>query len=123
EIDENKRDRRRGSAVHRLGKERVEAATVEEPGQLIAAAQLAQLLSRPRVLDRDRGGVGEPLRKLEVELGEARALAFAVPAHRADDDAARDERHGDDRLGLADWRARDVTGARVEVRLVARDRT
>ena len=70
----------------------VEAAAVEQAGELVAPAELAQLGTGARVLDRDRRRIGEPLGELEVETRERRTVTLAVKAHRADHDAACDER-------------------------------
>jgi hypothetical protein len=66
----------------------------------------------------ERGRVAKALGQLELLLGEDRVVAEAVDVERPLDRAARDERDGDERLGLVRGSARHDLDARVEMRVV-----
>ena len=95
----------------------VEAAVVEEAGQRVGLRLVLEPRADLRVVERERGGVGEALRELELVVGEEAVLADPVDVEHALDPRARDQRDRDQRLGV-DRRARDEAHARVEVRLV-----
>ena len=99
----------------------VEDAVVEEAGERVGARLVLEPRADLGVVERERGGVAEALRDLELRLAERDAVAVAVDVERALDLAARDERDADERLGL-DRRSGHGAHARVEVRLVARAR-
>ena len=82
---------------------------------------VSRLVLEPRanlgVVERERGGVREALRELELVLGELAVVADAVDVEHALDLCARDERDRDQRFRV-DRRSRHEADARVEVRLV-----
>ena len=100
----------------------VEVAVVVEAGQRVGLREILESRSDLRVVERERRGVAEPLRELELVLGEARVLADAIDVERPLQRAAGDQRHAHHRLRL-DRRSRDVDAARIEVRAVRPDRT
>jgi hypothetical protein len=59
------------------------------------------------VVERERGRVAEALRQLELLLCEGRVLAEPVDVERPLDRAARDQRNGDEGLGLVGGSPRD----------------
>ncbi len=98
----------------------VEVAVVVETGERVGLRQVLETRADLRVVERERRGVAEPLRQLELVLDEACVLADPVDVQRALERAARDQRDADQRLGL-DRRARDGDHARIEMRLVRPD--
>ena len=112
----------RAARAHQLGAQPlVEDAVVVEAGQRVGLRLVLQPRAYLRVVERQRGCVAEPLRELELVLVERSRLAEPVDVERALQRAARDERDGDERLGLG-RRAGDEGDARVEVRLVREHR-
>src|SRR5204862_8337746 len=71
-----------------------------------------------RIVERERRGVAETLRELELVVVEGRVLAEAVDVQSALDGIARDQRDRDHRLRLVVRRARDRRDAWIEVRRV-----
>lgn len=99
----------------------VEVAMVVEPGQRVGLRLALEVGADVRVVERERRCVAQPLRQLELRFAERRVLADPVDVQRALEDAARDQRHDDQRLGI-DWRAGHERDAGVEVRLVREHR-
>ena len=99
----------------------VEVAVVVEAGQRVGLRLALEPGADVRVVERQRGGVAEPLGELELDLAEGRVLADPVDVQRSLERAARDQRHDDQRLGI-DRRARDEGDAGIEVRLVREHR-
>ena len=86
---------------------------MSEVGLRLMLEPLADL----RVVERERGGVGEALRELELAGAERRFHSGAVEVEHALDLRPRDQRNRDERLRL-DRRAGDDRDARMQVRLV-----
>ena len=95
----------------------VEVAVVVEARQRVGVRQVFQARPDLRVVERQRRGVAEPARQLELVLVERRVLARAVDVQRPLHRAAGDQRHGDQRLRVL-RRPRDEGDARIEVGLV-----
>ena len=108
---------RRRRAQELLAQPVVEGAVVVETGQRVGLGLVLEARADVGVVDGERGGVAEALREQELLVGERGVLADAVDVERALQLPARDQRHGDERLGL-DRRAGDEADARIEVRLV-----
>ena len=87
----------------------VEAAVVEEAGERVGLRLVLEPRADLRVVERERRGIGEALRELELGLGEDAVLADAVDVEHALDLRARDQRDRDERLGV-DRRARARSG-------------
>ncbi len=100
----------------------VEDAVVEEAGERVGLRLVLEPRARLRVVERECGGVAESLRELELALVERGVLAEPVHVEDALDRRARDERDGDQRLGLVGRRAGDDPDARIEVCLVREHR-
>ena len=71
-----------------------------------------------RVVQRERGGVAEPLRELELVVVEARLLAEPVDVQGAFDRVASDQGDRDHRLGLVCRSARHGRHAWIEMSLI-----
>ena len=96
----------------------VEVAMVVETGQGVRLRLELEAGAHLRVVERERSGVAEALRQVELLLGEGSVVAEAIDVERALDRAARHEWDGDERLGLVGRRAGNDLHARVEVRVV-----
>jgi hypothetical protein len=96
----------------------VEVAVVVEARERVGLRLELQGGAHLRVVERERGGVAEALRQLELLVGEDGADAEAVDVERALDRPAGDEGDGDERLGLVVGGPGDRLHARVEVRVV-----
>ena len=96
----------------------VEVAVVVEAGERVRL----RLEFEPRpdlgVVEGEGSRVAEALRELELLLGEDRIVAQAIDVERALDRAARDERDGDEGLGLVGRSPGDDLHARVEMGVV-----
>ncbi len=103
--------------LQRVQQPLVERAVVEEAGQRVGLRLMLEPRADLRVVERERGGVGEALRELELGLAEHRLLAEPVDVEHALDLGAGDERDRDERLGI-DRRARHDADPRIEVRLL-----
>ncbi len=123
EVEHEDRDRVvRARGPRQLGAQPfVEVAVVVEAGQRVGLREVLEPRPDLRVVERERRRVAEPLRKLELVLDEAGVLTDAVDVERALQRAARDQRHGDQRLRLV-RRSRQLDAARVEMRAVRPDR-
>ena len=95
----------------------VERAVVVEIRQRVGLGLVLESRADVGVVDGERRGVAEPLGEEELLVGEDRVLSDAVDVERALELAARDQRDGDQRLGVG-GRPGDEADARVEVRLV-----
>ena len=96
----------------------VEVAVVVEARQGVGLRLELEAGANLRVVERERGRVAEALGQLELLFGEDRVVAEAVDVERPLDRAARDERDGDERLGLVRRSAGNDLHARVEMRVV-----
>ncbi len=92
----------------------VEVAVVVETGERVGLREMLEARTDLRVVERERRGVAERPREMELVLGELGVLADPVDVERALERAARDQRDRDHRLGL-DRRARHGDRARIEV--------
>ena len=70
----------------------VEDAVVVEAGERVGLRLVLEPRTHLRVVERERCGVAEPLRELELVVREGRAVADAVDVERALQRAARDQR-------------------------------
>ena len=95
----------------------VEAAVVEEAGERVRLRLMLEPRANLGVVERERSGIGEPPREVELVGGEDSVLADPVDVQHALDPRARDQRNRDERLGVV-RRAGDEAHARIEVRLV-----
>ncbi len=95
----------------------VEAAVVEQAGERVGLRFPLEPRADLRVVDRERGGVAESFRELELVFGEQPLVALAVDVEHALDVRACDERNRDERFRV-DRRAGHETNARVEMRTV-----
>ena len=77
----------------------VERAVVPEAGQRVGLRLVLERRADVRVVDRERRRVGEPDDEPELVLREL-LVAGAIDVERPLEAAARDERHGDQRLGV-----------------------
>jgi len=91
---------------------------VVEAGQPVGLGLVLEACADVRVVERERGRVREPLRQLELVLVESGFLAQPVDVQRALEMVARDQRDGDQRLGIVLGRPRHELDARIEVRLI-----
>ncbi len=123
DVEHQQGDRIAGAAgAHQLGaKALVEVAVVVEAGQRVGLRLVLQTGAHLRVVERQRGRVAEPLRQLELVLVERSRFAEPVHVERALQRPARDQRDGDERLGLR-RRSGDEGDTRVEMRLVREHR-
>ena len=99
----------------------VEVTVVVEAGERVGLRLALEPRSDVRVVERERGGVAEPLGELELLVGERRVLADPVDVERPLQRAARDERDDDQRLRL-ERGAGNEAHTRVEVSLVREHR-
>ncbi len=99
----------------------VEVAVVVEPGERVGLRLALEPRADVRVVECQRSRVAEPLCELELGVAEGRVLADPVDVERALEDAAGDQRHADQRLGI-DRRPRHEGDARIEMRLVREHR-
>jgi hypothetical protein len=111
---------RRGGACELAAQALVEIAVVVEAGERVGLRLALEMGADVGVVERERRGIAEPLRQLELRLGEGGVLADAVDVQRALEDAARDQGHDDQRLRV-DGRAGHERDAWIEVRLVGED--
>ncbi len=74
-----------GSAclLHRVQQPLVEASVVEQAGERVGLRFALEPRADLRVVDRERGGVAESLRELELVLGEEPLVALAVDVEHA----------------------------------------
>ena len=98
----------------------MEAAVVEEAGERVGLRLMLEARADLRVVERERRGIREPLRELELGLGEDAFVADAVDVEHALDLRAGDQRDRDQRLRVV-RRPGDEAHTRVEVRLVHED--
>ena len=120
DVEHQDRDRvARTARARQLGAQAlVEVAVVVEAGQRVGLRLVLEPRADLRVVERERGGVGEPAGELELLVAERRILAEAVDVERALDRVARDQRDGDQGLGLVGRSAGHDLHARVEMGLV-----
>src|SRR2546425_747889 len=78
----------------------LEVAVVVEAGERIGLRLVLEAGADLRVVERERGGVGEASRELELVVAEGGVLTEAVHVQRRLDEAAGDQRPVDDRV----WR-------------------
>ncbi len=90
---------------------------VEETRERVGLRLVLEPRTTLGVVERERGGVREALRELELVVRERAVFADAVDVEHALDLSSRDERNRDQRLGI-DRRPRHEANTRVEVRLV-----
>ena len=123
DVDHHDRDVRvLGRGQRQLAAEAlVEVAVVVEAGERVGLGLALEPRADVRVVERQRRRVAQPLRELELGVAEGRVLADPVDVERSLEDAARDQRHDDQRLGI-DRRSRDEGDAGIEVRLVREHR-
>jgi len=103
--------------LQRVQEPLVECAVVEEAGQRVGLRLVLEPRADLRIVERERSGVRETLRQLELRLAEHALLAEAVDVEHALDLRTGDERNRDERLGV-DRRPRHDADPRIEVRLV-----
>ena len=96
----------------------VEVTVVVEARQRVGLRLVLQTRANLRVVERERGGVGEPGGQLELLVAEGRMLAEPVDVEHALDDVAGNQRDRDQRLGLVGRGPRNRLRSRIEVRLV-----
>ena len=122
QVEHQHRDRVVGARCPgQLGPEAlVEVAMVVEAGQRVRLREVLEPGADPRVVDRERGGVTEPLGELELVLLELSLRAEPVDVQCALDGASSDQRHDDQRLWLV-RRPGDDGRAWVEVSAVRPD--
>jgi hypothetical protein len=96
----------------------VEVAVVVEAREGVGLRLVLEPRADLRVVERERRGVREADRELELLILERRRLAEPVDVQDALDHAAGDQRHGDECLRLVVGSARDDLLAWVEVGLV-----
>ena len=100
----------------------VEVAVVVEAREPVGLRLVLEPRADLRVVERERGGVGEAFCEIELLLREEGLFACAVDVQRAFDRVARDQRDRDERLRLVFRGPRDDLHARVEVRAVRQHR-
>ena len=99
----------------------VEVAVVVEPGERVGLRLALEPRADMRVVERQRRSVAQPLSELELGVAERCVLADPVNVERPFENAARDQRHADQRLGI-DRRPRHEGDAGIEMRLVRKHR-
>ena len=95
----------------------MEGTVVEQPGERIGAGLVLESRADLRVVERERRGVAEALRQLELVVPERGVLAGAIDVQHALDLRPRDQRNRDQRLRV-DRRAGHEAHPRIEVGLV-----
>ena len=77
DVEHQQRDRvvRAAGAVQLRAQALVEVAVVVEAGQRVGVREVLEACADLRVVERERGGVAEPARELELVLVERRVLA------------------------------------------------
>ena len=108
---------RAAGAVELRAQALMEVAVVVEAGQRVCVREVLEACADLCVVERQRGGVAEPARKLEVVLVELRVLADAVDVQCALQLAAGDQRDCDQRLRVGRRPGHELD-ARIEMRVV-----
>jgi hypothetical protein len=123
DIHHQKRDRiaRSARAVQLRPQPLVEVPVVVEAREGIGLRLVLEVGADLRVVERERGGVSEGLRQLELVLDEASVLSEAVDVQHPLERPACDQRDGDQRLRVG-RSARNEMDSRVEVRGVRQHR-
>ena len=103
--------------LERVEQPLVEGAVVEQARERVGARLVLEPRADLRVVERERGGISEALRQLELVVAERRVVTGAVDVQNALDLRPRDQRDADHRLRI-DRRPRDEAHARVEMSLV-----
>ena len=96
----------------------MKVAVVVEAGEGVGLGLVLEPRPDLRVVERQRGRVGEAGRELELVVAEGRVLAEAVDVEHPLDQVAGDQRDGDQRFRLVGRRSRHRLPAGVEVGLV-----
>ncbi len=100
----------------------MKVAVVVEAGERVGLGLVLEPRPDLRVVECQRGRVGEAGRELELVVAEGRVLAEAVDVEHPLDQVAGDQRDGDQRFRLVGRRSRHRLPAGVTVGLVRPDR-
>jgi len=85
----------------------VEGPVVEETGERVGLGLVLEACANLRVVERECGGVAEPLCELELVVVKRRIVAESIDVQSAFDRVTRNERDRDERLRLVLGRAGD----------------